>query len=182
MDAQLDRLFHHLEWANARLLDSLDPAAPLPVALPAEVLRLLGHVLGAERVWLDRIEGVGEVRANPWPELTLAQARELAAVSAVRFRTLVRSASPERLAAPIAYQNSRGEAFRTGLRDILLHVAMHGAHHRGQIAALLRRAGLEPVDTGFIIFARAGHQAPADASPRELPGPGGDPEPGPIGI
>jgi uncharacterized damage-inducible protein DinB len=38
--------------------------------------------------------------------------------------------------------------------DTLFLVALHGAYHRGQIAALIRREGLEPVATNFIIFAR----------------------------
>ena len=184
MDSHLERLFQHLEWANGRLLEALDRAA----APPGEAIRLLAHVLGAERVWLDRIQGLGDARPDPWPALSLGQARELCQASVARFRTVLRTAPAERLAAPIAYVNSRGEAFRNSLEDILLHVALHGAHHRGQIAALLRQAGLEPAVTDYIGFARAGQgpaEAPAHLSPLAVPGPGpaeADAEPGPIGM
>ncbi len=55
----------------------------------------------------------------------------------------------------IAYVNSKGEAFESTVGDILLHVAQHGAYHRGQIARLLREAGHTPPYTDFIQFARA---------------------------
>jgi uncharacterized damage-inducible protein DinB len=39
---------------------------------------------------------------------------------------------------------------------VLTHVVLHGAYHRGQIAADLRAAGLEPPYTDFIEAARRG--------------------------
>jgi uncharacterized damage-inducible protein DinB len=34
---------------------------------------------------------------------------------------------------------------------------MHGSYHRGQIAMALRAAGVDPVNTDFIAFARLPH-------------------------
>jgi uncharacterized damage-inducible protein DinB len=45
--------------------------------------------------------------------------------------------------------------FRSQISDILLHVALHSSYHRGQIAAAVRAAGVTPVNTDFITFARA---------------------------
>ena len=70
------------------------------------------------------------------------------------------SASPfpacpeDALLAPVAYHNSRGEPFETPLAEISAHVVSHGAYHRGQIAALLRAAGLAPPPTDRIAYAR----------------------------
>jgi uncharacterized damage-inducible protein DinB len=36
----------------------------------------------------------------------------------------------------------------------LMHVALHGAYHRGQIAQVIRQGGGEPVNTDFITFQR----------------------------
>ena len=41
-------------------------------------------------------------------------------------------------------------------RALLGHVALHGAHHRGRIAAELRRASLEPPYVDFVHAARSG--------------------------
>ncbi|BDU74624.1 DinB family protein [Mesoterricola silvestris] len=147
MHAHLERLFSHLEWADERLVEALEDA-------PADVMRLLGHVLGAEKTWLDRIRCGDEAKANPWMDLTLAEAGARARANAEGYREVLKAATASRLAAPVHYRNIKGEEYWTPLQDILLHVATHGVHHRGQIATLLRQAGREPVDVGFITFAR----------------------------
>ena len=48
------------------------------------------------------------------------------------------------------------ERFRSSLHDILMHVIMHSAYHRGQIAADMRASGAEPVYTDFIHAVRQG--------------------------
>ena len=49
---------------------------------------------------------------------------------------------------------SAGQAFRSTLEDILLHVALHGAYHRGQLAMLVRDGHGEPAPTDYIAFVR----------------------------
>jgi uncharacterized damage-inducible protein DinB len=38
--------------------------------------------------------------------------------------------------------------------DILLHVALHGSYHRGQVALLVREAANKPAPTDYIGFVR----------------------------
>lgn len=70
------------------------------------------------------------------------------------FDELVRTLDPTRLATRISYRNSAGASFTSTLEEILLHVALHGSYHRGQIAMILRNAGETPAPTDFIAFAR----------------------------
>ena len=41
----------------------------------------------------------------------------------------------------VAYRNSKGEFWTSTVADILTHVVLHAAYHRGQIAAAVREAG-----------------------------------------
>jgi uncharacterized damage-inducible protein DinB len=149
MDALMDRLFQHLAWADRELLTRLEQTE----APPAEAFRLFAHVLAAEHVWLERIQS--RTASFPvWPRLMGPECRKLSEKNHAGFRMLLESTSEAGLASLISYQNSKGIAFRTSLRDILLHTALHGVYHRGQIAALMRLAGVEPVDTDFITFSR----------------------------
>jgi uncharacterized damage-inducible protein DinB len=52
--------------------------------------------------------------------------------------------------------NSKGEPWRSAVGDVLDHVLLHGAYHRGQIASDLRAAGCEPAYTDFIHAVRSG--------------------------
>ena len=150
MNIPLDRLYDHLAWADSRVLDALEKAG----APSAPVLRLLGHLFSAERIWLMRIRRLDTSPVAVWSELSLAQCRAAAFESAAGFREVIRNATPDQLAGLMAYRTSSGQPMESRLEDILLHVALHGSYHRGQIAALLRREGLEPVGTDFITFTR----------------------------
>jgi uncharacterized damage-inducible protein DinB len=60
------------------------------------------------------------------------------------------------LAEGVGYRNSRGEFWVSTVDDILTHVVVHSAYHRGQIASAVREAGGEPAYTDFIHAARQG--------------------------
>jgi uncharacterized damage-inducible protein DinB len=66
----------------------------------------------------------------------------------------VRGLSGEALEQPLDYRNTAGKEFRNTPRQILTHVAFHGQHHRGQIAACLRDAGIAPAPTDLIAHFR----------------------------
>ena len=58
--------------------------------------------------------------------------------------------------AVITYANSKGERHANRVEDVLTHVLLHAAYHRGQVAADLRAAGAEPALTDFIHATRTG--------------------------
>lgn len=151
MIEHLFRLFDHMEWADRRILASLGQS-PAP---PPAALKLLAHLAGAERIWLCRIRGEDSSRYAVWPpDLTLAQCAGLLEANHTGFQAFLRTVGAADLAAHVSYRNSKGAAFETALEDILFHVALHGAYHRGQISTLVRQAGLEPAVTDFISFVR----------------------------
>ena len=110
-------------------------------------------MLGAEAVWLARLAGRPSDVAV-WPVLSLEQAASLAARNAAELRAVLSSLGLEDLGREIDYRTSDGRAFRSTIEDILLHVALHGSYHRGQIALLIRGGGGEPASTDFIAFVR----------------------------
>lgn len=151
MDAWLIRLFRHMAWADGKVLDALE-RLPEP---PATALGLLAHVVAAEAIWLARIEGRDPAPLVPWTPLSLDECRRMSGDSLPAFEALTASASGARLAEAVPYRTTRGEPFETPLGDILLHVAVHGAHHRGQIAAQMRAHGLDAPSMDLIFFSRA---------------------------
>jgi uncharacterized damage-inducible protein DinB len=143
------RLFEHLAWADARVLESLRAAH---IVLKKD-MDLYAHVLGSEHVWLSRVNG-STPQFAVWPSLTLDEGERLARANAAAYQKLVSELTPETVRRSITYRNSAGDQFTSTLEDILTHVSMHGAYHRGQIAASLRAAGDTPIPTDYIAFAR----------------------------
>ena len=155
MSELLTRMFEHMKWADERVHESVVNAANPP----AHVLDLLAHVVAAEHVWISRI--LGETpEATPWAKLSLSQCAELGAVNAERYLSLVESVDDIALEGGITYRNSAGHEFTNTMRDILVHVALHGSYHRGQIAAAIRAGGDTPASTDYIAYIRG---APAAA-------------------
>lgn len=150
MDAdQLRQLMGHLQWADTRVLDGLRVA---PGTDP-RALEIYAHVLGAEQVWVSRVMG----RSSPvsvWPALTLEQCEALASRNAADLRTLLADGDPGAMSREVAYVNSAGTSFRSTVEDIVVHVALHGMYHRGQVALLVRMSGGDPSPTDYIAFVR----------------------------
>jgi uncharacterized damage-inducible protein DinB len=149
----LARLFAHLEWADANARDAV---AAMPRGTPeaARAVQIFAHILGAEHVWLSRLRGVPPEHPV-WPQLDLASATELAARTARELRRYVADVVERGdLEREIEYANSAGQRFRSRIDDILTHVAMHGAYHRGQVAMLVRQGAGEPASTDYIAFVR----------------------------
>ncbi|MBX6364878.1 MAG: DinB family protein [Gemmatimonadetes bacterium] len=145
------RLFAHMEWADRRVLELLARAGG---DAPEPAVRTFAHVLGAERVWMLRLHGE-DSRAQPtWPVLSMEELHALAAANRAEYARYLEGLRETDLTSILAYTNQQGQPFRTAVGDILLHVALHGAYHRGQVARMVREAGGEPVNTDFVTYVR----------------------------
>ena len=145
----LRKLVDHLKWADAAALDALRSSP----GNDSRALTVYSHVVGVEATWLARIDGRPSDVAV-WPTLSLDEAASLGTRNATELDALVSSIGPNELGRKIDYRNSAGRAFTDTLEDILLHVALHGSYHRGQVAFLIRAGGGEPASTDYIGFIR----------------------------
>ena len=141
-----DLRYHY--WANQETLRSLVE----PIAPPAKAIARMAHIVGADGLWLDRIEG--KTDSIVWPEWPLEEIQTHLHATRTRWERLTAALSDQALGQNVQYKNSKGEPWSSPLADILAHVVMHGAYHRGQIASDLRAAGFEPAYTDFIHAAR----------------------------
>ncbi len=152
-------MFEHLAWADTLVAESL-AALPADAPVADRVRRIAAHLAASEHIWLARLEGRTPVQV-PWPELSLAEAVALSRESTAGLLAFVRSLAPERLGDEIVYRNSAGQEFRNRIGDVLAHVALHGSHHRGQLAMLVRDAGATPAATDYIVWRRGAGVPPA---------------------
>ena len=149
MRSLLQRLLEYDLWANQETLKSLGQAIP-----PPRSLKWMGHIIGAEFLWLARMEG----QASPmgvWPDLSLKECRKRVGEVSHKLLDLI-EAGPERLRENVSYTNTKGEAWTSTVEEILTHVAIHSAYHRGQIASDVRVAGQTPAYTDYIHAVRQG--------------------------
>ena len=147
----IHNLFSYDDWANREVLASLQALN----APPERSVKLLAHILSAERLWLERLL-VHKQTSPVWPLSTLAQCElEIDQLPGL-WKNYLTSLGEAGLARSLTYKNTKGESFSSQKQDILLHVVMHSAYHRGQIAADMRAAGFTPPYTDFIHAVRQG--------------------------
>jgi len=139
------RLFRYDHWANRECLDALRKSG----SDSAKVLRVIAHVLSAQKLWLERLLTQPQSMAV-WPTSTLDDCSSLADKMGLAWRDYLRNLSNEGFGSMIDYRNSKGEPWSNRVEDILLHVLMHSTYHRGQIAPEMRAANLVPAYTDFI--------------------------------
>ena len=147
----ISNLLSYDAWANREVLGSLQALE----APPARSVNLLAHIVSAERLWLERL--LAEKQTLPvWPIFTLEQCNLEVEQLPGLWKGYLTSLGEAGLSDTTTYKNTKGETFTSQKQDILLHVVMHSAYHRGQIAADMRAAGFTPPYTDFIHAVRQG--------------------------
>lgn len=144
---QLDHMFLYDHWANREEIKRLRQ-----IGAPQPPVRLLAHIIGAQWLWVTRVRNE-KAKMAVWPELTIDQcATEIDGLRDA-WRDLLRESDLHRI---VEYRNSKGEAWSSSIDDILTHVILHSAHHRGQIATVVRQGGETPAYTDYIHAVRTG--------------------------
>jgi uncharacterized damage-inducible protein DinB len=143
------RQFTYDAWANREVLAAIRVAGA-----DERTLQLVGHILAAERLWLERLQQ--QPQSTPvWPKLSVEQC-ETQAEDMERLWSKYLDSVGEDFSPSISYKNSKEEAWTSTVLDILTHVGMHSAYHRGQIATHMRALGMTPAYTDFIHGVRQG--------------------------
>lgn len=147
---QFRQLFEFDFWANRKVLETLKAANQTNERLR----EIFSHILGAQKLWHQRVTG-GEYGAQMvWPTLSLQECEEILPQNKKLWLNYLQDLSDEALSATISYTNSKGQPFENSVRDILMQVISHGVYHRGQIALLLRQADAQPPATDYIVYVR----------------------------
>jgi uncharacterized damage-inducible protein DinB len=150
MKTHLHRMLNAMTWADALLLAAIrDHTGTQPETLP-----LFGHVLGAEEVWLARLES-REQRSPGWPKPSVSECETLAAENARGYQAYFEKLNDSHLGALVRYKNNQGVENTTTVIDILTHVVIHGAYHRGQVARIIGRAGGQTPNTDYMGYVRS---------------------------
>jgi uncharacterized damage-inducible protein DinB len=150
MNTHIKRMLRAMSWADRQTLAAVRDCP----AAEAEALPLLAHLMGAEHIWLSRLRNQPSVH-SVWPKLSMTECEKLADENAAGYESFVNGLGGNDLSAAIRYRNSQGDEFADTVIDILTHVVIHGAYHRGQVAKVLGRAGVAAVSTDYITFTRS---------------------------
>jgi uncharacterized damage-inducible protein DinB len=151
MLAYIREMFVYDDWANHQSLRSMTEMEHPP----ERARKVMAHIVAAELLWLSRLKQ--EKQPTPvWPEFGLADCERQMSALRRAWEEYLAGLTDAGLDAAIEYTNSMGETYTNAVRDMLVHVVMHGVYHRGQIAAAVRDRAGEPAYTDYIEAVRKG--------------------------
>jgi uncharacterized damage-inducible protein DinB len=154
-------LYEFNTWANHRILDACGALTAeqftkdLGSSFPS-VRDTLGHIYGAEWIWLERWNGRtptgGLPKAADFPDL--ASLRTRWAEHERALDAFVSGLDNDKLNAELETRTLDGTPYKQPLWQMMQHVVNHGSYHRGQVTAFLRQLGHKAVATDLIRFYR----------------------------
>jgi uncharacterized damage-inducible protein DinB len=153
-------LFAYDAWANRRALDACAALTPeqftrnLGSSFPS-VRDTLAHILGAQWLWLERLQGrlpAALPKPEEFPDMSVLRARWDEVQG--NLTDYVNQLFPADLERVIEYRNLKGEPMHHPVWQALHQVANHGTYHRGQLTTLLRQLGATPSSTDLVVFYR----------------------------
>jgi uncharacterized damage-inducible protein DinB len=154
----LEALYDYGYWANKQLFGVLAGLTPEQFTEPiagsyGSVRNTMVHVLSAEWGWLDRCGGSPRgptLVASDYP--TLASLLDRWQQVEASVRTFLADLRDEDLDRVVEFTFGSGPKQAMRLGELMHHAAIHGVHHRGQVALLLRSLGQVPGNFDILFY------------------------------
>jgi uncharacterized damage-inducible protein DinB len=154
----LETMFDYSYWANSKLFEVISQLTPEQFTQNVagsygSVRNTMVHMLSAEWGWLDRCGGAKRgpaLNAADFP--TLTSVRDKWQQVEAYLREFLRSLRDEDLGRIVEFALGNGPKQSLPLGALMQHAAVHGVHHRGQVALLLRMLGKVPGNVDMLIY------------------------------
>jgi uncharacterized damage-inducible protein DinB len=143
-------LFEYNEWANQRILITLDEEE----SDDYQVLLLLSHLISAQIIWLNRILDIPTSPFPLWEKYKLRELHTMNEESTTNWLNFLKKHPNDTFEEMIFYKNSKEKKFESTLREIVTHVINHSTYHRAQIASILKQKQIQPPVTDYIAYCR----------------------------
>jgi uncharacterized damage-inducible protein DinB len=159
--ATIRKLFLYNYWARDRQLEACAALSPDQFLIAGNsfpsMRDTLAHMVGAEWVWLERLQGRSPVALPPATEFsTLRRVSERWRVVERGFFDYLTSLREEQLSQSVAYTNFSAQNWSYTVEMILLHTVNHQTYHRGQVTMVLRQLGAQPAATDLLVAEDSG--------------------------
>ncbi|QEL25647.1 damage-inducible protein DinB [Bosea sp. F3-2] len=147
MTATLRTLYGYQAWANKDLLGKLgllDPKSQGEALRTA--LRLISHYHVVAEIFAGHLTGEGHRHAadNTAETPTLQELGASVAATDRWYQNYVRTAAREELSESITFTFTDGDRGCMTREEMLMHVALHSAVHRGEVCRILSQLAITP--------------------------------------
>lgn len=147
MDNFYQDLFEYNLYCNQQLAKVFNGKI---LTTPEKSRELFNHILNAHQIWNYRIQGKTG-HCGVWE---IPVQRDLLIFDRNNYLETKLILKDYEVEKEVNYKNSKGQIFKSKIKDILFHIINHSTYHRGQIALDFRKNGIEPFITDYIFYKR----------------------------
>lgn len=154
----LQKLYDYHYWANKHVLAAAEKLTDEQLHRPqghswGSVHGTLLHMTDAEWIWLQRWHGNS-------PK-TFPDRADFESLTAIRqrwddleaeMRAFIAGQTEQSLQEEIAYANTAGNSYRLILWQMMAHLANHGTHHRGELAAMFTAINIPHAEDDWLYY------------------------------
>ena len=154
----LKRIFDYSYWANTRMFEVVSKLTQEQFVQPVagsygSVRNTLVHMLSAEWGWLSRCGGSNRGNAlKPDDYPTVDSLRATWSKVERDMLDFLSKLKDEDLRRIVEFALPGSEKRSMSLGELMHHAFVHGVHHRGQVALLLRVLGYAPGNFDILIY------------------------------
>ena len=154
------KLLHAYDsWANNRIFDAL---AGLPTdqylkgmdSSHGGIHGTMVHLVGAEKVWLERFHGAAQPFLSENPPASLADLRSIWEKNGYEMAKWLGTMTDKKLTDTFTMKTLKGDTFTHAFTRAFQHLMNHSTYHRGQVVTMLRQLDVKPPGTDLIQFYR----------------------------
>lgn len=140
--------FNH--WANEHYMATFSSQES---NIPERCIHLMSHIIGAEVIWLQRINNE-PITPSAFSPKKIEELIDLNKEFSEKWLQKYHTLTDVKDTLMISYKSLDGIQHNSSFNDIVLHICNHATYHRAQIAEELRNAGIKPPSTDYIVFSR----------------------------
>lgn len=140
-------LFDYNQHCNKQLIEK---SLEFETEISEKTKKLFNHILNAHEIWNSRI-----LQQKPtFGVWQIHPIQRWKTTNQSNFEASLSILDGKEIDLKVNYTNSKGDAFRNSIQDILFHIINHSNYHRAQIAADFRANNIEPLTTDYIFYKR----------------------------
>lgn len=150
MKDYLLKLFNYNHWSNEALLETVEKNK----INDEYVLKMLSHTMYIQRKRYNQLVGANYVEIDLWDTHTVEILKTHNDALTELYIKLISKMSLSNLNEKIETKAINGEVFYMSITDILIHVANHSSHHRGQVSLRIKELGHVPPEYSYLYYCK----------------------------
>lgn len=109
---------------------------------------MFGHIINAHHIWISRLAQLAPIYTT-WQPQRISDSLEIDMINFAETLPLIHNLE---LGKTVPGLTVKGRPCFKSAAETLFHVINHSTYHRAQIATELRRNGVDPITTDFILY------------------------------